>query len=462
MRSAYGPRTERPWHHLTDAEVAAVAAVVVIAAWAGPRVALPVAATAGVVRWRGGFAALAVGLALVASCAAWWSVSQARPRQLGPFVGWVTVVGDPAEFGRGVRTTVEVQGQRFDVWGYGLDAQRLRRPQGGELVWMAGERLPLPSGDERAKVRHVVGRFRMHVMGDVVPGSGVHRAANRLRAALRRSAEVSMAPETASLFTGLVIGDDARQPRWLVDEFRSSGLSHLTAVSGQNLHFVLAAAAPLLRRLRPWWRWLASIGLIGWFALATRFEPSVLRAGVMAGLGVTAFTMGRSATALRLLALTVIALVIADPVMVRSVGFWLSVGATLGVSVVGPWLRRHLPGPPWLAAPLAVTLGAQVGVALPSLLVFGRLPVVSVVANLLAVPVAAGVMLMGLPVGAVASLLPDAVARAVMLPLDAGTRWVATVAHVAAAAEPPARWTIPVWVTLLPAPSRAKRHCASQ
>jgi len=449
MRSAYGPHRAPPWHHLHDVEVLALAVVAVAGVWRGAAPALLLALAATAVRRRCGFAAIAVALAVVAAGSGWWSVRQAVPRHLGPYTGWVTVVGDPTRFGAAVRTTVEVEGQRFDVWGHGLDAVRLLRPQGGELVWMAGERRALPPDDGRSAVRHVVGRFDMAMMGDVLPGSGVHRAANRLRGALRRSAEVSMRPDEAALFTGLVIGDDTRQPARLVQEFRSSGLSHLTAVSGQNLHFVLAAAAPLLRRLRPWWRWAASVALVAWFALATRFEPSVLRAGVMAVLGVTAFTLGRTAPAVRMLAWSVAALVVVDPVLVRSVGFWLSVGATSGVSAVGPWLLARLPGPAWFRAPLAVTLGAQVGVAVPSLLVFGRLPVVSVPANLLAVPIAGVVMLVGLPVGAVASVLPQTMAEAVMLPLDAGTRWVATVAHVAAALEPAGRWSLLLWAALL-------------
>lgn len=451
MRPAYGHAAARPWHHLTDLEVVAVACVVVAAAWRGFLAALLLAAGGAVLRWRAGFAVLAIGAALAGSGTAWWAAAHAGPRHLGPYSGWVQMVGDAAESGRGVRATIEVQGERFDVWGYGLDAGRLRRPQAGEWAWMVGERRGLRPGDSRAAVRHVVGRFDAALITDVRPGSGVHRAANRLRGALRRAAESSMAPDHAALFTGLVIGDDARQPRWMLDEFRSSGLSHLTAVSGQNLHYVLAAAAPLLRRLRPWWRWAASVALISWFALATRFEPSVLRAGAMAVLGVTAFTIGRTASAVRLLALTVVALLLVDPVLVRSVGFWLSVGATLGVSAAGPWLLPRLPGPLWLRGPLAVTLGAQVGVAVPSLVVFGRLPVVSVAANLLAVPVAGLVMLAGLPAGAVASVLPEAMARFVMLPLDAGTRWVATVAHVAAAAEPPGRWPLVAWAALLAA-----------
>ena len=62
--------------------------------------------------------------------------------------------------------------------------------------------------------------------------------------------------------------------------------------------------------------------------------------------------------------------------------------------------------------PLGITLGAQVGVVVPSVLVFGRLPLVSVPANLLAVPVAGAVMLYGLPAALVAGCGPAAGAGA--------------------------------------------------
>ena len=59
-----------------------------------------------------------------------------------------------------------------------------------------------------------------------------------------------------------------------------------------------------------------------------------------------------------------------------------------------------------MAAPVGVTLGAQVGVVVPAVLVFGRLPLVSIPANLLAVPVAGFVMLYGLPAGLLAGAVP--------------------------------------------------------
>jgi competence protein ComEC len=176
----------------------------------------------------------------------------------------------------------------------------------------------------------------------------------------------------------------------------------------------------------------------------TRFEPSVLRAGFMAVLAATAFVLGRRQTPLRLLAITVTVLVHVDPLLVWSVGFWLSVGATVGVIVVGPILAARLPGPQWLTLPVAITLGAQLGVALPSLLVFGRLPLVSLPANLLAVPVGGLVMLYGLPAGLLAAAIPP-IGSLVMFPAVVGTRWVATVADLAPRFEPSKEWMLPGW-----------------
>jgi ComEC/Rec2-related protein len=150
-----------------------------------------------------------------------------------------------------------------------------------------------------------------------------------------------------------VLGDDRAEPPDLVDDFRAAGLSHLTAVSGENLAFALALAGPLLRRLALRWRFVATAGLVAWFALLTRFEPSVLRACVMAALAALAVVLARPASTVRLLALAVSVLVLVDPLLVWSVGWWLSVGATAGIALLAAPLAARLPGPRPLAEALA-------------------------------------------------------------------------------------------------------------
>jgi competence protein ComEC len=389
---------------------------------------------------------LAAAVLLVAGAAlgerAW---AHAEPRAVGPFVGWATLITDPTPVGRGVAVVLEIDGERFQTYAYGSARRRLERRQAGESVAVVGRRTSLAADDRRARVRHVVGRFEIDRVAESAVGAPVARASNRLRGRLRASAEASMSADDAALFTGLVVGDDARQSPEVIDRFRAVGLSHLTAVSGQNVAFTLAVAGLFLKRLSRWWRLGATWALIAWFVVLTRVEPSVVRAGTMAGLGALAFALGRDRSVPRILAITVTALVLVDPLLVWSVGFWLSCGATAGVSVVGPWLSGRWRGPGWLAEPVSATVGAQVGVALPSLLVFGRMPTLGIVTNLLAVPVAGFVMLAGIPSALIASMLPSWLTAPVMAPAALGTRWVATVAAVAEQVTPTGLWAGGMW-----------------
>ena len=434
-------------HQLSDAGVVLITAILVVAVWQGLWTAAILFVGSLLLRQRPLVLLLCASAALVGSWLGARAWDQATPRQLGRYTGWAEIVADPAPYGAGLRVTIEIDDERFDAWLYGGARRKLADRQSGQFIRVDGRRSELGSNARRAQIRHVVGRFQLTTAGDVMAGSPLAVANNRVRNRLRTVAELTMVDVDAALFTGLVIGDDAREPAWMVDNFRQSGLSHLTAVSGQNVAYVLAAAFPLLRRLRPWWRWAATVALIVWFMALTRFEPSVLRAGVMAVLAATAFVRGQQVRPVRVLALAVLGLVVVDPLLVWSVGFWLSVGATLGVCVVGPWLAPRLPGPEWFRLSVAVTLGAQIGVAIPSVLVFGRLPIVSLPANLAAVPAAGFVMLYGLPAGLLASVLPVALQPLVMLPATLGTRWVSTVAGVAAAVEPSPMWAALWWST---------------
>jgi len=358
----------------------------------------------------------------------------------GPFQGWARLVDDPRPYRNATWVLVEIDGARYEIWARSTsERRRIGALSAGEWVSVSGEREPLDA-ERRRRVawQHAVGTFRAEWLGDTAPGGPVARASNRVRGLVARGAALIGAPED-SLLRGLVIGDDLDQPPEMIDRFRRSGLSHLTAVSGQNVTLVLAAGAPLLRRLASRTRLVTTVALITWFVAITRFEPSILRAGTMAVLATVGTHLGRERTPLRLLALAVIALIIIDPLITRSIGLWLSVGATAGVVELGPRLSRGLGRLGVLATPVGVTLGAQLGVAVPSLLTFGRLPLVGLVANLLAVPVAGAVMLIGLPACLSAGLLAPVaptLGRILLAPVALGVRWVDRVSIIGDRLEP--------------------------
>jgi len=385
------------------------------------------------------------GCGVVRADAAWKDL---RPDRLGPFSGWATVVDDPRPAGAATNVVVELDGERFELWVRGRVRQlRARSWQGGDRVVVVGRRVALDhERQRRVASRHVVGELDAKWLGDQRAGGALARSSNRVRDLVARGA-ATLGDEQGTLTRGLVIGDDRDQPPEMIERFRESGLSHLTAVSGQNVAYLLAAAGPLLRRRRPLARWLVTLGLIAWFAVVTRAEPSILRAGTMAALSATAFLLGRPRQPVRLLALAVIGLVLVDPLLVWSVGFWLSVGATAGVTAVGPWLATRLVALGPLALPAGITIGAQVGVAIPSVVVFGRLSVIGTLANLVAVPVAGIVMLYGLPACLVGGAVP-AVAPIVMAPVGVGVWWIDAVATVGAAAQPGPPWSWLGWIVL--------------
>ena len=98
---------------------------------------------------------------------------------------------------------------------------------------------------------------------------------------------------------------------------------------------------------------------------------------------------------------------------------------------------------------VAVTVGAQVGVVVPMLAVFSSMPVWATPVNLVAVPVAGAVMVVGIPAVLIAAVVPP-VAPLLMTPLSWAVRWVDAAARIGEAIEPddPPLWLAPMVVVL--------------
>ncbi|MEI8337390.1 MAG: ComEC/Rec2 family competence protein, partial [Actinomycetes bacterium] len=120
-------------------------------------------------------------------------------------------------------------------------------------------------------------------------------------------------------------------------------------------------------------------------------------------------TLGRPIGGVRVLCIAAIALLLLDPLLLHSVGFLLSAGATAGIALFAAPLSRIMPGPRPIRDSLAVTAAAQIGVAPVLLPVFGSIPLVALPANLLAAPLVVPVTIWGLVAGAIGAILgPDA------------------------------------------------------
>lgn len=380
--------------------------------------------------------------AFARSCVEWGAISRDLPREV---YGAATIVSDPDPVGRAVRVVVEVDGVRYESWTYGRLARIVSRLEPGRTVMVDGE---VQSTDavrgRRLALRHVLGRLRIEGIDVETLGAGergIDLAANRLRASMRSGASLLATP-LDELFAGLVYGDDRAQPDDMVARFRESGLAHLTAVSGQNVVYVLTVFGVVLGGLRRWWRLVATIAVLGWFVVLTRAEPSVLRAATMASVTAVGFAVGGRHRTVDVLAVSMVLLVIIDPFLVWSVGWWLSIGGTVGLVVLSPvltqWFTRRQGAPPGrVVGAVITTLAAQCGVSPVTIAVFGWPNALSIVVNLLAVPVAGIVMLVGIPVSIIAGLVPRAVGTLAMRPVGVMVWWVDRVAALGARLHPP-------------------------
>lgn len=332
----------------------------------------------------------AVSRPWIAVAVAAWLISSAlvpAPRALpvpeGRFEGAVVLTGDVVTGRFGPYALGEIAaGPVLVDFGEGLDAGR------GDTLVIAGRIEPsagVASGRRYGAVLEV------RDVSAVEPSRFVpHRAGQAIRTAVND--RLSPFDDGRALLAGFLIGETDRIDEADVEAMRRSGLAHFVAVSGSNVALFLGLLAVAAGPLAMGPKRRALIGLLGLpvYAAATRFEPSVMRASVMAGIALGGRLAGLVLEAWQLLSVAVSILVLADPTLTSNVGFQLSVAATAGVLVGARWPVRGI-----LARTLAVTMGAQLAVAPLLVAHFGAVPVLSPLVNLVAAPLVAASTVMG-------------------------------------------------------------------
>ncbi|HET9199128.1 MAG TPA: ComEC/Rec2 family competence protein [Solirubrobacterales bacterium] len=214
-----------------------------------------------------------------------------------------------------------------------------------------------------------------------------------------------MPAREAALARGFVLGEDEGVDGRTEEDFRRSGLSHLLAVSGQNVTLLALLAMPLLGvlgiPLRERLFWI--LALIAVYVPVAGAGPSIQRAGVMGALGLMATLGGRRASRLYGLAVAALVTLGLDPGIAGDVGWQLSFAAVLGVLLLarplGERIAACLGAGPWrraLAEGVAVTIAATLATAPLIAFHFETVSTTTLAANVLAMPAVAPAMWLGM------------------------------------------------------------------
>lgn len=211
---------------------------------------------------------------------------------------------------------------------------------------------------------------------------------------------IGISKDASALVAGLAIGDDGSLSAQTKTAMQTVGLSHLTAVSGANCAIVIAMVYLSLKffPLSRLWRALLATSALVFYVLLVGPEPSVLRSALMAAVVLFVVASGRSSSAPAALAVATILILVISPKMSLSLGFTLSVSATLGILMLSPPLRLKFSKflPDWLSVALAVSLSAQIACWPALLLIQDGVSTYSILANLIAEPLVAPITIIGL------------------------------------------------------------------
>lgn len=233
----------------------------------------------------------------------------------------------------------------------------------------------------------------------------------------------------AGIAEGLLLGRRSGLTDEVKAAFQRSGMTHLLVVSGFNVMLVAGVVLWLAERClrRPRAVAIALVAMLG-YAAVVGFDPPVLRATLMGALALGALALGRPGDALNGLALAAVVMTALDPQALFDLSFQLSCVATAGLVLLAPALERGLRRlPAWLRTGLATTAAAQIATVPILALNFGRLQLVGLPANALALP---AVPLATISAGAatLAGLLWEPLGQAVAVVPWAAIGWLLWVA----------------------------------
>ncbi len=284
---------------------------------------------------------------------------------------------------------------------------------------VANGRLETPPEDEEFSYKAYLARQDVHTLMslpfvDVIAeneGSLIYQFIFKVKAHAQATIEQLIPAPQSALLTGILLGNDNNIPPDLSADFRTTGMTHIIAISGFNIAILIAILVGLAD---PWMSRKGAVifALVGitFYTILVGADASVVRAAIMGSLYLIASRwLGRPNFALGSLFLAAIVMTLLRPFTLWDVGFQLSFAATLSLMLYATpltqWTQRQLLRTAdrkttrkimgVITEAILITVAAQI-LTLPLIVgYFQQLSLVSLLANALILPAQPAVMIWG-------------------------------------------------------------------
>ncbi|MFA5358773.1 MAG: ComEC/Rec2 family competence protein [Patescibacteria group bacterium] len=235
-------------------------------------------------------------------------------------------------------------------------------------------------------------------------GSSIKQAIFAFKQKAIRVIDRQLPSPTSALLTAIIFGDTGKIPAALADNFSRTGTTHIMAVSGMNITLLVAIMLNFLVAvgLRRKTAYYFIVVFLSTFVFLIGAPASAVRALIMGILWLTAAQIGRinnSGWALTLAGAVMLAL---NPMLLfYDAGFQLSFLSMWGLGKFGDLVNRFLekakiPSAFAIRESLASTIAAQIGTLPLMVYSFHSISIISLLVNVLVLPVIPVVMITGL------------------------------------------------------------------
>lgn len=200
--------------------------------------------------------------------------------------------------------------------------------------------------------------------------------------------------EVGNFLKGILIGEKREMEEEVVQNFKVSNLSHLLAVSGMHVGYLVLGVKLGTRKYKRVGGYL-TIAILIFFMFLVGFTPSVVRACLMGIIGIIGTMVYRKANPWISICISLLVLLIQNPFAIREIGLLLSYGGTIGILLFQKKIGEKLEKIPIFHARkflssimdvLSVTFSAQIVIMPIMLLKFGTISFTFFLSNLLVAP----------------------------------------------------------------------------
>jgi ComEC/Rec2-related protein len=342
--------------------------------------------------WLGAFSVLAalwsrstlfLSLGLLIGCASLQLSAQSLPKQEVQLTGVFTIL---QTFGQGsFQQSFVASGAEFRAY---VSTAPTPIFQTGDVVDLKGVCEPISLDAAEGFEKYLLSLGVACISSS--PVAGLIRIEN-VTLSLKRNIERTLTSylhgDAQALIAGLLWGDDSAFSESTQTGFARAGVSHITAVSGGNIGLVAglilwwAGVIP-----RPWAFRIAIIILLGYIGWIGLINYSALRATSTWILLILGFLSGAKPQALYCLLLVTAAILLSNPFIIYSIGFWLSVSATF--AFISGFADPQISIQNQLASNLRTSTVAILATSPLIIIAFGSFSGLGLLINLVALPVA--------------------------------------------------------------------------